>query len=115
MKHEILNHEKKSYKIILWALFCITMFLSINLFLVFANICYLPINTTGECVIATSLMSYEYSLLFMLGECVINILITVLFLIDGFRYNIKLNKILCILNILLQPFFVMIVLLGVIG
>lgn len=115
MKHEILNHEKKSYKIILWALFCITMFLSINLFLALVNICYLPINTTGECVIARSLMSYEYFILFMLSECVINILITVLFLIDGFRYNIKLNKILCILNILLQPFFVMIVLLGVIG
>lgn len=115
MNHEVLNHDKRMYKIILWTLFCITMFLSINIFLGFTNICYLPINTTGECAIARSLMSNNIFLPFMIVECIINILITILYLIDGFKYNIKLNKILCLLNILLQPFFVMIVLLGVIG
>ncbi len=114
MNHEVLNHDKRIYKIILWGVFLVTIFISINIFLEFTNICYLPINTTGECVIARSLMSNNIFLPFMIVECIINILITILYLIDGFKYNIKLNKILCLLNILLQPFVLMIGLMGVI-
>lgn len=107
-----MNKDKKIYKIILYLTFSITIFLSINVLLSFLNICYLPPNTTGECVIAHSLMSNNVFIPFIVVETIVNMIVTILYFIDGIRYKIKLNNILCILNILLQP-IVLIIILGV--
>lgn len=108
----IMKKDKKIYKIILYLTFAMTLFLSINVLLAFLNICYLPPNTTGECVIAHSLMSNNVFIPFIVVETIVNIIITILYLIDGIKYKIKLNNILCILNILLQP-IVLIIIFGV--
>lgn len=75
-----------------------------TLLLAFSNICYLPPNTTGECVIARSIMSFDYYLIFLIFETIFSAMVAILYLIDGFKYNIKKYKIICLLNILLQPF-----------
>lgn len=113
MKSIILNSNKRICKIILWVIFIFTIFLSVNVSLGFFNICYLPINTTGECVIAHSLMSNSIFLPFLIIESILNILITIIYFIDGIKYNIKLNCILCSLNILFQPLLVMFIIIGV--
>ena len=70
-------------------------------------------KTTGECVIARSLMSNSIFLPFLIIESILNILITIIYFIDGIKYKIKLNCILCSLNILFQPLLVMLIIMGV--
>lgn len=100
------KEKKKYYDYFLYFCFAITIFLSLTMFLALCNICYLPINTTGECVIARSIMSFDYYFIFLICETIFSIFITILYLIRGFHYKIKKYKIICILNILLQPLLV---------
>lgn len=86
--------------------FGMTVMLSLILVLSWTNICYLPVNTTGECVIARSIMSIDHFFIFLIFETIFSAIVTVLYLLDGFRYNIKVYKIIGIANILLQPFVV---------
>lgn len=86
--------------------FGLTVALSLILVLSWANICYLPVNTTGECVIARSIVSIDYFLVFLIFETIFSVMVTVLYLLDGFRDNIKVYKTIGIANILLQPFVV---------
>lgn len=87
--------------------FGITVLLSLILILAWTNICYLPINTTGECVIARSIMSFDYYLIILIIETIFSVIVTILYLLDGFRENVKVYKIVGIANILLQPFVVL--------
>lgn len=99
------NHHFKD--IFLYICFGVTLFLSILIVLSSQNICYLPLNTTGECVIARSIMALDHYLLFLIVETVFSIVVTVLYLLDGVKQkNIK-YKIVGIANILLQPFVVL--------
>lgn len=93
--------------IFFYCIFGFTLLLSIILVLSWTNICYLPINTTGECVIARSIMSLDYFLVFLIFESIFSGIVTILYLIDGFRDNIKMYKIIGIANILLQPLIIL--------
>lgn len=105
----MIKNKKKLGKfknLFLYLCFGMTLFLSILLLLSFFNICYLPVNTTGECVIPRSIVSLDYFLLFLVVETIFSIVVSILYLLDGFRYKIKLYKIMGVANILLQPFVV---------
>lgn len=91
----------------LYFCFGMTIILSLILILSWVNICYLPVNTTGECVIARSIISMKYFLIFLILETIFSAVVTILYLLDGFRYNIKVYKFIGIANILLQPFVVL--------
>lgn len=108
------NKINKNQAYLLYVCFAVTVFLSVNLLLAYSNICYLPLNTTGECVIVRSILPFEHYFLFQLFETIFSGLVTILFLIDGFKYKNKKYLIICFLNILLQP-FVIIFILSLIG
>lgn len=100
--------------VFIYICFGLTILLNLILVLSWTNICYLPINTTGECVIARSIMSIDYFLIFLIFETIFSASVTILYLLDGFRDNIKVYKIIGIANILLQP-FVMLGIINVLG
>lgn len=105
------NKKFTSFKdLFLYFIFGITLFLSINILLVFFNICYLPPNTTGECVIARSLLSFDYLFAFLLGYTIISVGVTSLYLLDGFKLKIKKYRIIGIINLILNPFIIVAVL-----
>lgn len=101
-----IKHER-FMKIFLYCCFILTVLLSMIILLSFFNICYLPINTTGECVIARSVLSFKFFIPFLLIESVFSIGVSALYLLDGFRYKIKIYKVLGIANLVFQPFVIL--------
>lgn len=93
--------------IFLYFCFGLTILLTLILVLSWANICYLPVNTTGECVIARSIVSIDYFLVFLIFETIFSVMVTILYLLDGFRDKVKVYKIIGIANILFQPFVIL--------
>lgn len=98
-------------------LFCclgVTIILDLVIFLSWQNICYLPINTTGECVLARSIISFDYFLPFLILEVIFSVMISILYLIDSFKYEMKMYKILSLINLVIQP-YIMWLIIGIVG